>query len=111
MDLYDQLSELAIRRAIFYPAFEIYGGVSGFINYGPVGALLKQNIEQKWRQRFVYQEGMMELESTIIMPEQAFLASGHVAHFTDFMTRCSQCNKVFRVDLLLPHWNLLLPTQ
>jgi glycyl-tRNA synthetase len=101
MDLFDQLSELAKRRAIFYPAFEIYGGVSGFINYGPIGSLLKQNIEQKWRQRFVYQEGMMELESTIIMPEQAFLASGHVAHFTDFMTRCSQCNKVFRVDLLL----------
>ncbi len=101
MDLFDQLSELAKRRAIFYPAFEIYGGVSGFINYGPVGALLKQNIEQKWRQLFVYQEGMMELESTIIMPEQAFLASGHVAHFTDFMTRCSQCKKVFRVDLLL----------
>jgi glycyl-tRNA synthetase len=101
MDLFDQLSELAKRRAIFYPAFEIYGGVSGFINYGPVGALLKQNIEQKWRQLFVYQEGMMELESTIIMPEQAFLASGHVAHFTDFMTRCSQCRKVFRVDLLL----------
>jgi glycyl-tRNA synthetase len=101
MDLFDQLSELAKRRAIFYPAFEIYGGVSGFINYGPVGSLLKQNIEQKWRQRFVYQEGMMELESTIIMPEVAFLASGHVAHFTDFMTRCSRCKKVFRVDLLL----------
>ena len=101
MDLFDQLSELAKRRAIFYPAFEIYGGVSGFINYGPVGVLLKQNIEQKWRQLFVYQEGMMELESTMIMPEQAFLASGHVAHFTDFMTRCSQCRKVFRVDLLL----------
>lgn len=101
MDLFDQLSELAKRRAIFYPAFEIYGGVSGFINYGPVGSLLKQNIEQKWRQRFVYQEGMMELESTIIMPEQAFLASGHVAHFTDFMARCSQCSKVFRADILL----------
>jgi glycyl-tRNA synthetase len=101
MDLFDQLSELGKRRAIFYPAFEIYGGMSGFVNYGPVGSLLKQNIEQKWRQRFVYQEGMVELESTIIMPEQAFLASGHVAHFTDFMTRCSQCRKVFRVDLLL----------
>ena len=106
MDLFDQLSELGKRRAIFYPAFEIYGGMSGFINYGPVGSLLKQNIEQKWRKRFVYQEGMMEVESTIIMPEQAFLASGHVAHFTDFMTRCSQCRKVFRVDLLLQDSNV-----
>jgi glycyl-tRNA synthetase len=101
MDLYDQLSELGRRRAIFYPAFEIYGGVSGFVNYGPLGSLLKRNIEQKWRRRFVYQEGMMELDSTIIMPEQAFLASGHLAHFTDIMTRCLQCGKAFRVDLLL----------
>jgi glycyl-tRNA synthetase len=101
MDLYNQLSELGRRRAIFYPAFEIYGGVSGFNNYGPIGSLLKRNIEQKWRQRFVYREGMVELETTITMPEQVFLASGHVTHFTDIMTRCSQCGKVFRVDLLL----------
>ena len=106
MDLFDQISELGKRRAIFYPAFEIYGGTSGFVNYGPVGTLLKHNIEEKWRQRFVYQEGMVELESTIIMPEKAFLASGHVAHFTDFMTRCSQCRKVFRVDLLLQESNI-----
>lgn len=106
MDLYDQLSELGRRRAIFYPAFEIYGGVSGFVNYGPFGSLLKRNIEQKWRQRFVYQEGMMELDSTIIMPEQAFLASGHVAHFTDVMTRCSQCGNAFRADLLLNDLNI-----
>jgi glycyl-tRNA synthetase len=101
MDLYDKISELGKRRGIFFPSFEIYGGVSGFFDYGPLGAVLKHNLEDKWRQCFVQREGMVELESTVIMPEQAFLASGHLAHFTDVMTQCTQCGRDYRVDLLL----------
>jgi glycyl-tRNA synthetase len=101
MDLYDKISDLGKRRGLFFPAFEIYGGMSGFFNYGPIGSLLKRNIEDAWRRLFVHGEGMVELESTLIMPEQVFQASGHLAHFTDILTKCSDCGRAYRVDHLL----------
>jgi glycyl-tRNA synthetase len=101
MDLYDKISDLGKRRGLFFPAFEIYGGVSGFFDYGPQGARLKHNIEDAWRRLFVHGEGMVELESTLIMPEQVFQASGHLAHFTDVLTKCGDCGKAYRVDHLL----------
>ncbi len=101
MDLYDKISDMGKRRGIIFPSFEIYGGLGGFYDYGPVGALLKHNVEEKWRNMFVRREGMVELESTIVMPEQVFQASGHLAHFTDLMTRCLRCNRAYRTDQLL----------
>ncbi|MDQ1279848.1 MAG: glycyl-tRNA synthetase [Thermoproteota archaeon] len=100
-DLYDKISNLGKRRGIIFPAFEIYGGVSGFFDYGPVGALLKRNIEDRWRDFFVNKEGMVELESSLIMPSQVFEASGHLSHFTDIMTKCTKCNRAYRTDNLL----------
>jgi len=101
MDLYDKISDLGKRRGLFFPAFEIYGGVSGFFDYGPIGSCLKRNIEDAWRRLFVHREGMVELESTLIMPEQVFHASGHLAHFTDVLTKCADCGRAYRVDHLL----------
>ena len=101
MDLYDKVSDLCKRRGIIFPSFEIYGGVSGFYDYGPSGTLLKHNVEDKWRRLFVHQEGMVEIESTLILPEVVFEASGHLSHFTDLMTRCGKCERVYRIDLLL----------
>jgi hypothetical protein len=65
MDLYDKISELGKRRGIIFPSFEIYGGSSGFFDYGPIGTLLKHNVEDKWREIFVHKEGMVEIESKI----------------------------------------------
>ena len=101
MDVYDKISDMGKRRGIIFPSFEIYGGLGGFYDYGPIGTLLKHNIEEKWRNMFVRREGMVELESTIIMPEQVFQASGHLAHFTDLMTRCLSCDRAYRTDQLL----------
>jgi glycyl-tRNA synthetase len=101
MDLYDKLSELGRRRAIIFPSFEIYGGVGGFYDYGPVGTLIKHNIEDKWRRLFVQREGMVEIESTTIVPEAVFEASGHLSHFTDIMTRCTRCGRAYRTDHLI----------
>jgi len=101
MDLYDKVSDLCKRRGIVFPSFEIYGGVGGFLDYGPVGTLIKRNVEDKWRRLFVHQEGMVEIESTIILPEVIFEASGHLSHFTDIMTRCTRCGRVYRTDYLL----------
>ncbi|MEM2921868.1 MAG: glycine--tRNA ligase, partial [Candidatus Bathyarchaeia archaeon] len=109
MDLYDKLSDLGKRRGIFFPSFEIYGGVGGFYDYGPVGTLLKHNVEEKWRRLFVYREGMVELETTVIVPEAAFEASGHLAHFTDLMTQCTKCNRAYRIDNLLSEMNVHSP--
>jgi glycyl-tRNA synthetase len=100
-DVYEKIINLGKRRGIIFPAFEIYGGVSGFFDYGPIGTILKRNIEEKWRKLFVYNEGMVEIESTLIMPSQVYEASGHLAHFTDIMTKCSKCTNILRTDKLL----------
>ncbi len=109
MDLYDKISDLGKRRGIIFPSFEIYGGVSGFFDYGPVGAPLKHNVEDKWRNVFVHREGMVEIESPTVMPEQVFKASGHLAHFTDIMTRCLRCSRAYRVDNLLTECGVECP--
>ena len=98
MDLYDKISELGKRRGIIFPSFEIYGGLSGFFDYGPLGTTLKRNLVNKWLEMFVYKEGMVEIESTIILPATVFEASGHIAHFTDVMTKCKECNEAYRID-------------
>lgn len=101
MDLYDKVSELGKRRGFIFPSFEIYGGVSGFFDYGPLGSLLKRNIEDKWRDMFIRREGMVEIESTVVTPSIVFEASGHVAHFTDIVTKCLKCGREYRADTLL----------
>lgn len=101
MDKYEKILEIGRRRGFIFPSFEIYGGVSGFFDYGPLGTKLKHNIEEKWRDLFVRKEGMVELESTIIMPKAVFEASGHLSHFTDIMTKCINCGRNYRVDTLL----------
>ncbi len=101
MDVYDKIVELGRRRGIFFPSFEIYGGVSGFFDYGPLGSILKRNLVDKWRRMFVLNEGMVEIESPIIMPKRIFEASGHIAHFTDLMTECPFCGRTYRTELLL----------
>lgn len=95
------INELARRRGFFWQSYEIYGGVSGFVTYGALGARLKQNIENKLRDMFVRRLGILEVESPIIAPGQVFEASGHVAHFKEPMVECLKCKKKFRADHLL----------
>jgi glycyl-tRNA synthetase len=101
MDFFDKIFTLGKRRGFIWPSFEIYGGIGGLYDYGPMGTLLKKNIEDKWRDYFVRKEEMVEISSTVIAPHQVFEASGHVAHFTDVMTTCTSCGKTFRTDHVL----------
>jgi glycyl-tRNA synthetase len=101
LDKFTAINELARRRGFFWQSYEIYGGVSGFPTYGYLGARVKQNIEAKLRELFVYKLGIMEIESPIITPEKVFEASGHVEHFKEPMVECSGCKKRFRADHLL----------
>lgn len=100
-DKFTAINELARRRGFFWQSYEIYGGVSGFVTYGPLGAKLKQNIENKLREIFVNKLGILEIESPVIAPGKVFEASGHVEHFKEPMVECSKCKKRFRADHLL----------
>ncbi len=96
-----RILEIALRRGFIYPSFEIYGGVSGFYDYGPLGALLKKNVEDLWREFFCLEEGFLEISSPTISPEEVFIASGHVKNFTDPIVSCKKCHSFFRADHLL----------
>lgn len=96
------VEDLCRRRFFFRQGSEIYGGVSGFYTYGPPGCALKTNIIQQWRNHFVIEEQMMEIEDTNIMPYPVLKASGHVDRFSDFLVRdTSDEKKFFRADKLL----------
>ena len=101
VDKFTAINELARRRGFFWQSYEIYGGASGFATYGYLGARVKQNIERKLRELFVYELGIMEIESPVITPEKVFEASGHTDHFKEPMVECSKCKKWFRADHLL----------
>src|SRR4030066_1486094 len=101
LDKFTAINELARRRGFFWQSYEIYGGAGGFVTYGPLGAKLKQNIENKLREIFVNKLGILEIESAIIAPGKVFEASGHVDHFKEPMVECSNCKKRFRAAHLL----------
>jgi glycyl-tRNA synthetase len=103
-DKFTAINELARRRGFFWQSYEIYGGVGGFVTYGPLGARLKQNIERKLRELFVTKLGILEIESSVIAPGKVFEASGHVNHFKEPMVECVECNKRFRADHLLEEY-------
>jgi len=97
-----ELEDLCRRRFFFRQGSEIYGGVSGFFTYGPPGCALKNNIIHQWRNHFVIEEQLMEIEDTNIMPHAVLKASGHVDRFSDFLVRDSgDEKKFFRADKLL----------
>lgn len=92
----------AIDSRFFYKSsFAIYGGVSGFFDYGPPGTALKANITQFWRQHFVFQESMLEVECPAVTPEVVLKASGHVDRFEDFMVKDAVTGECIRADHLL----------
>ncbi len=102
-DLYEKIVELAKRRGFFWPSYEIYGGVAGFYDLGPLGARLRKKIENLWREYFIHrhQDIIVEIETPIIGPEIVYKASGHVEHFTDPIVECLKCGRKFRADHLI----------
>ena len=100
-DKHRLLSELARRRGFFWGSFEIYGGLSGFIDLGPLGTGLKREIEDTRRAFFLGRHGFVEISTPIITPERVLEASGHVQNFKDPMTECTNCHRRFRADQLI----------
>jgi glycyl-tRNA synthetase len=89
------------RRLFFIPSFKIYGAVAGLYDYGPPGCAVKQNVTQAWRQHFVLEEAMLEVECPAVTPEPVLRASGHVERFTDLMVTDVGTGDCHRADHLL----------
>lgn len=95
----DEIVSLAKRRGFIFPSSEIYGGLAGVYDYGPLGVMLKHNIENLWWNSFVLSaEDIYPLDAAILMNSKVWEASGHVAGFTDPLIECSNCHSRFRED-------------
>ncbi|MBR9682079.1 MAG: glycine--tRNA ligase [Candidatus Aenigmarchaeota archaeon] len=96
------MESLAKRRGIFWQSSEIYGGLSGFYEYGHIGTLLKRKIENIWRQYFLnLDDNFFEIEPSSIMPEKVFKASGHLDNFVDPIAKCKKCGTEHRADHIM----------
>ncbi|XP_028425008.1 glycine--tRNA ligase [Perca flavescens] len=94
--------EDTLKRRFFYDqAFAIYGGVSGLYDFGPVGCSLKNNILQVWRQHFIQEEQILEIDCTMLTPEPVLKTSGHVDKFADYMVKDAKTGECYRADHLL----------
>jgi glycyl-tRNA synthetase len=98
MDM-EKLVSLCKRRGFIFPSSEIYGGLNGFWDYGPLGVELKRNIKDAWwRDNVMMRDDMVGLDCSIIMNPRVWEASGHVGGFSDPMSTCRQCKKLYRAD-------------
>ncbi len=101
--LMEKIVSLCKRRGIIYQSSEIYGGINGFWDYGPLGAELKRNVKDAWWRTMVHnRDDVSGLEATIIMHPQIWRASGHVDTFSDPMCDCLLTKKRFRADQIDP---------
>ena len=95
----EKIVSLCKRRGFVFQSSEIYGGINGFWDYGPLGAELKRNVKELWWNAMTRQrEDVAGLEATIIMSPEIWKASGHVATFSDPMIDCKTCKGRFRAD-------------
>ncbi|KAJ2370907.1 Glycine--tRNA ligase 1, mitochondrial, partial [Coemansia sp. RSA 2607] len=81
------IESLLTRRFFYAPSFAIYGGVAGLYDYGPTGTALQQNLINMWRQHFVIEEDMLEVDCSIMTPSEVLKTSGHVDKFADWMCK------------------------
>ena len=97
-----KIISLSKRRGFIFPSSEIYGGIEGFWDYGPLGSLLKNNIKKLWLENFVQKrKDIVLIDGSIIMNSKVWQASGHLsAGFSDELVECKKCNKRFRYDHL-----------
>lgn len=98
----EELVSLCKRRGILFPDSEIYGGIAGCFDYGPVGVEIKRNLVNWWWDYFVRsRDDVFGLESSILMNPRVWVASGHVERFIDWLVECKRCHTHYRADELL----------
>ena len=95
----DSVVNLAKRRGLVYQSGEIYGGTKSAWDYGPLGVELKENVKRQWwRSVVTSRDDVVGLDSSIILPREVWVASGHVEVFHDPLVECLNCHKRHRQD-------------
>jgi glycyl-tRNA synthetase len=95
----DKLVSLCQRRGFIFPSSDIYGGLSGCWDYGPVGIELKRNVQEAWWKEIVQQrDDMVGIDSSILMNPKVWEASGHVSNFRDPLVECKNCHLRWKAD-------------
>eukprot|EP01127_Copromyxa_protea_P002079 TRINITY_DN11966_c0_g1_i1.p1 TRINITY_DN11966_c0_g1~~TRINITY_DN11966_c0_g1_i1.p1 ORF type:complete len:657 (-),score=189.85 TRINITY_DN11966_c0_g1_i1:50-1996(-) len=100
-ELRENLEALNKRRFLYTPSYEIYGGVKGLYDYGPVGSAITSNTLEFWREWFILEEDMLQISTSALGPECVFKASGHVDKFEDMMVKDLKSGDAYRADHLL----------
>ncbi|HSR18124.1 MAG TPA: glycine--tRNA ligase, partial [Ignavibacteriaceae bacterium] len=96
----DKIVSLTKRRGFVFQSSEIYGGLNGCWDYGPLGVELLLNIKLEWWKTMTYREDIEGIDAAILMHPKVWEASGHVENFTDPMVDCRNCKSRFRTDIL-----------
>jgi len=96
-----KFEDLVRRKFIYVATAEIYGGVAGLYDYGPVGSGLKNNLISKWKRHFIVEEDLLEISCTTLTPQVVLKHSGHEDRFADWMVKDPQTHESFRADHLL----------
>ena len=111
----NDLMSVCKRRGFIWPSFEMYGGVAGMYDYGPLGCALKNNIVEMWRSIYKGREGFVEIDSETVNPREVFKASGHLDNFADLITYCQKCQAPYRADHMVKDFydnpDVLTPKQ
>ena len=97
----EELMSLCKRRGFIWPSYELYGGIAGMYDYGPLGFSLRNNIVEVWRDIYKGREGFTEIDTETVNPREVFKASGHLDKFADKITYCTKCGAPFRADHLV----------
>jgi glycyl-tRNA synthetase len=99
-DITEKVVSLAKRRGFVFQSSEIYGGLNGCWDYGPLGVELLKNVKEAWWKEMTYRENIEGIDASILMHPKVWEASGHVENFTDPMVDCKECKARFREDIL-----------
>jgi len=107
--LMEKIISLSKRRGFIFPSSEIYGGLAGVWDYGPLGVELKNNIKREfWKSMVLSRDDVFGIDAAIFMNPRVWEASGHLESFSDPLVECRKCNQRFRADhqdLILEHEN------
>lgn len=100
-EILDKIVSLSKRRGFIFQSSEIYGGLNGCWDYGPLGVELLNNIKTQWWKSMTYRDDVEGIDASILMHPRVWEASGHVENFTDPMVDCKECKARFRADMLV----------
>lgn len=101
MDKTLDIQQIADQRGIYFPAAEIHSPLSGFLDFGHLGTVLRRRITELWRKEIVRKTDSLEIDGCVILPKKNFEASGHLKNFVDPLVQCEKCRKIYRADKLI----------